>query len=445
MYYAAGSNSSEVDLLNDVDEMKRGMPSTDLNLVLLIDRIEGHSEDSTVLDGNFSDSRLYEIQHGSFERIHGKEFFPGITESSSEELNMGDASTLSKLIQYCKTYYPADHYMLILRSHGNGISMCADGEHGKRDKLYPAEISNTLGASESVDVLGLDVCSMAGLENLYQWRPGSGTFSADVVIASAPLSGAWAYDAILERVNNEPKTGGETEPDFFKGGTEENIDPRTMTPLEFAQIIMEETYDSQRWASWGMFDNTKIAQVKNNIDRAAKALAKEDPTAVVEIIKRTLGYSHTGGDDQEVAQLTMPYVDAYHFWRLINTDERLSEATKTKANAVMRSIDELVVHSYYGSGFLPPTSDFENGKSGVYQIIPQGDRIFSQSGSSFWSHCGWFHPDDRSSEESSYGQYDWCSDGATPANQQVENFFELLDHLFDSSNNASGGVNGYQW
>jgi clostripain len=109
------------------------------------------------------------------------------------------------------------------------------------------------------------------------------------------------------------------------------------------------------------------------------------------------------------------------------------------------SLNELVSYSYYGRGFLPETNDFVEGKSGVYQIIPQGNKVFTQSGRKFWSHCGWFHPDNKSANQDSYGQYDWCSDGAVRSNQQVDNFFEYLDYLFDDSNDESGGVNKYQW
>ena len=143
--------------------------------------------------------------------------------------------------------------------------------------------------------------------------------------------------------------------------------------------------------------------------------------------------------------MTFPYVDAYHFWNQIATKNSFSKETKAKANEVCNSLDELVLFSYYGQGYLPETNNFSNGKSGVYQIIPQGSNMFSQSGRTFWNHCGWFHPDDKSSNQNSYGQYDWCIDGAIRSNDQVDNFFEFLDYLFDESNEESGGVNDYKW
>ncbi len=44
MHYAAGSNSSETDLMSDIHEQSKN--SSEYNLVTLIDRIEGFSDDS---------------------------------------------------------------------------------------------------------------------------------------------------------------------------------------------------------------------------------------------------------------------------------------------------------------------------------------------------------------------------------------------------------------
>lgn len=444
MHYAVGSNSSESDLLSDISEMKQGKKSKDYNLIVLIDRVEGFSKDSATLDGNFTDTRLYQIEHKSYNRLDGKEFFPEIGINRSYEANMADALTLQKFIQYCKKQYPANHYMLVLRSHGNGVGMCPDTESGDRDRLYPAEITNTLTKNESVDILGLDVCSMAGVENLYQWRPENNSFSSNYVIASAPLSGAWAYDRILERIINSNK-GVELDSNYFDGGKESNLNPDEMTPLDFSKLIIEEIYDNQLWTSWGLFDNSKIMEVKFAIDEASRLLANEDKNVIFKIIENTLGYYHNTSNNLELSQLTFPYLDAYDFWHQIATNNSLKNKTREKATVVCQTIDELVVRSYYGQGFLPETNNFYNGKNGIYQIIPQGEKVFSQTKNSFWSYCNWFSPDDKSSNQDSYGQYDWCIDGAIKGNHQVENFFELLDYLFDAINDDTGGVNKYKW
>lgn len=42
-------------------------------------------------------------------------------------------------------------------------------------------------------------------------------------------------------------------------------------------------------------------------------------------------------------------------------------------------------------------------------------------------------------------EYGLHMDGAIKGNDQVDNFFECLDYLFDDSNDETGGVNKYKW
>lgn len=439
MHYAVGSNSSEIDLLEDVKEMIAGKISDDYELILLIDRTEGHSEDSIALGENFTDTRMYRIANGTYEELNGGLLLPEITKDSNVDLNMADANVLKRFIQFSKAQFPAKHYMLIMRSHGNGLGMCPDSESGIMDRLYPGEMSDILTKEESVDILGLDVCSMAGLENMYEWRPGTSKFSADYIISSAPLSAAWAYDQMLGRLTHEK--GVELDQKYFTNGDEEYLNPNTMTPLEFATMTMEEIYDSQRWASWGLFDNSKIQKTKSYIDKLSMNLVKESKQEVYETIEKSLGYHHNTHNSEEVSLLTFPYIDAYDFFERIATNDELGKDTRSVAKKVCESLDELVLLSYYGRGYFPQ-AEFTDGRNGVYLVLPVGQRIFSGSNANFWSHTGWFHPKDRQSIGNAYGMYDWCNNGAIEGNQVIENFFEYLDFLFEKEGED---VNGYQW
>ncbi|GJM32962.1 MAG: clostripain [Saprospiraceae bacterium] len=442
MYYAAGSNSSEVNLLDDVQQIKENKLADGYEIIMLIDRIEGHSQDSLALGKDFIDTKLFRFGNQNFQELSGGTIMPELNLATQYEANMGDAQLLKNFIQFCKANYPAKNYMLILRSHGNGQAMCPDDELEERDPLYPGEIKAVLTGKESVDILGLDVCSMAGLENFYEWRPANDNFSADYIIASAPLSGAWPYEQILKRLSKDKNTTGET--DYFAGTNEKNYDPHNVSPLEMSKLIIEEIYDNQTWASWGLFDNSKIDEVKGNIDALSMQLVNEKKPILLDILKASLHYDHNMANDLEIAQLTFPYVDAYDFICRMSNHEELSEKSRNLATKTSESIDELTVNSFYGNGYLPPTESFVEGKSGVYLIVPMGDNVFSRSGRSFWAHTTWYHPDDKSASENSYGFYDWCRNGANPNNGKVENFFELLDYLFDEQNDE-GGVNQYNY
>ena len=176
-----------------------------------------------------------------------------------------------------------------------------------------------------------------------------------------------------------------------------------------------------------MFDNAKIADVKGKIDDLARLMASENKMEVFDIIEKTLGYYHNTGNDIEVSKLAFPYVDALHFYELISKSDGFHATTREKARDVCTSLDDLVVRSFYGPGFLPPTNDFIENRNGIFQIIPLGHYTYSLSGRTFWSHATWFHPDDHRWQDDAYGGYDWCRDHAIRGNNQVYNFYEYLD------------------
>lgn len=432
MYYGAGSNSSELDLLKDIKGMIKGKQSKGYEVIALIDRIEGFSNDSKTLGENFTDTKLYKFDANNYHELSGKEILPELKKETSYEANMGDADLLKRFIQYCKAYYPAKHYMLVLRSHGNGWRMCPDKETGIDDALHSAELSDVLSADESVDILGLDVCSMAGLENFHEWRPSQSSFSANYILASATVSQALDYKSICSRLQTDGKTSKEK--NYFESGNEKNLNPFTMTPKEFSKLLIEETYDSQEWSSWGVFDNTKITDVKLRINELARLLSVEKNATVYSIIEKTSGYYHEKGIEKVKQEIIFPYVDAYDFVQQISNHQELHQKTRAKAKEVCEIIDQLVMYSYFGGkGPLPKKDNFEEGRNGVYIIAPLGNKTDALIEGTFWEYVKqWYSPYDQKHIEGldTYGLYDWCIDGMKPENEKVDNFYEYLDFLF---------------
>jgi len=429
MHYAAGSNSSEIDLLKDIKQMIKGKQSKGYEVITLIDRIEGYSNDSKTLGENFTDTKLCKIDGNSYQELSGREILPEFQKETSYEANMGDADLLKRFIKYCKTYYPAKHYMLIIRSHGDGWSMCPDNEAGNDDFLYSTELGDVLSVDESVDILGLDVCSMAGLENFYEWRPSETSFSADYILASAPISEALNFKNIFTRLQADEKTSKEK--NYFEDGKEKNLNPFSMTPDEFSKLLIEEIYDSQQWSSFGLFDNAKITDVKLKIDELATLLAIEKKGTVYSVIEQATGYYHDKKEKKIIQEIAFPYVDGYDFAQKISNHEELHQKTRTKAKEVCEAIDQLIVYSYFGGkGPLRKNDNFDEGKNGVYLIAPQGKKTDPLIEGTFWEYTrAWYGPYDQKDNQA-HGLYDWCSDGLDTENEKVDNFYEYLDYLF---------------
>jgi len=447
IYYAGGCNSCEETIMDDIAEMKRGfVDGQGLELVMLIDRVAGFSADASVFGEDFTDTRLYRISQGKTERLEGSPELPEITRTSQFDANMGDAQTLKKFVRFCKAHYPADHYALIIYSHGSGPWVCYDDE-SDQDAIYTAEFTDILSSREAVDFMGLDVCSMGGVENLYQWRPGNGSFNTKVLIASAPSTGPWAYDRIFARLKAGGGDSGEA--DATLGGNEKNVDPAAMTALDLAGVIFEEIHDGQPEECWSCYDLTKVGGLKKSVDVMAQNLASGAKKEDVETC-RGLGRPKTTFYLQAEMNRMLSgasYFDIYGLAKNLSSSDRLSEAVKANARAVAQGADDVVVFSYAQPDDYP---GFEEGKHGLYIFYPFGD--WKLQGKPHWAYQYWYSPLDMTKEpelESQrirpYGKYLWCKDGAKAGNGKVENWFELLDSWYDTGNGKEGGLNKYQW
>ncbi len=256
MYYGDGDNSLEIDLLEDIAEMKAGYSaSAGYNLITLFDAKSGST---TGFGEAFVDTRLYRIGENKAYRLNGGSQFPNITTTSKNyEANMGDAETLKKFIQYCKANYPADKYVLIISNHGGGTrsvksssssitkEICQDVTNGN-DYMYTGEISDILTSSESVDVMVLDACLMGSVEFAYQFRKdnsietGNDGFSSYYMVASPALvrGKGLPYTTMLQRIREISGTNGTT--DTLGGGSSEAyiVPSASMDMAEFSKMIV---------------------------------------------------------------------------------------------------------------------------------------------------------------------------------------------------------------
>ncbi|MDY6935218.1 MAG: clostripain [Spirochaetota bacterium] len=475
MYYCDADCDLETALLSDVQEMKSGYVNDQgLNLILLIDRHPEsygyYTNDATVFGEDFSDTRIYRITQGAATRIGGGTQFPEITTISSYEANMGDANTMKKFIQFCKAEYEADNYALILSNHGGGTrgrglsdnlnrdfprAFCED-DTNDGDMLYVAEVTDVLTASESVDLIGFDVCLLGSVETAYQYRTGDDKFSADYMVASSPsLWGAgWQYDKIFERIRGGGGNNGEV--DTIIGGSELYYDPSTMTAAEFGGIIVEEQYDSTSAnstygpsQSLSCYNLAKVAEVKDAVDALAVNLSVdvENEQFYFENIRGGYPLSLSEGtihyfDAAEVVEwVRYPFFDLYDLCERTSTSSDFSSAIQTKASDVMTAVDEMVVYSYAGNDY---PSRFTNGKHGLHIFFSDGDSI-NYLGERSWAYQWWYNSIDTdaafSDDDSLYGKLSWCIDGATSSDSTIDNWFEMLDDWFDEG--GGGGLNGY--
>ena len=160
LLYGAADNDCDGPLLGYIRLVRQAIDDDPgIELLAFVDRHAQHSDDATVLGGDFTGSRLYRIRKGSAERLAGGRQLPEIATSGDVELDSADADTLHRFIGWGKAAAPARRYALIIYSHANGESLCPDEQSGRRMGL--AELSDDTTGEDAVDFLALELCAMA--------------------------------------------------------------------------------------------------------------------------------------------------------------------------------------------------------------------------------------------------------------------------------------------
>jgi hypothetical protein len=111
------------------------------------------------------------------------------------ELNTGKSQTLSDFIIWAKTNFPAEHYALVIVDHGHGLKGTSwdltTNDIQSEDYLSPKDFREALQDSGSVDVIFMEACLVANLENAYQSRGYTLYYVASEALMVAPLNHAY--------------------------------------------------------------------------------------------------------------------------------------------------------------------------------------------------------------------------------------------------------------
>lgn len=416
MIYLNGDNNLEKNILNNIESMKRGMEQDrQLYLVVLVDRISGYNANTTILGDNFSGTRLYDIRNRKALRITGRDVFPIITHTTEDELDMGSAETLGKFIKFCKKYYPAQNYALIIGDHGYGTQGISD-DFTSSSKISPASFTEVLTVNESVDIIGFDACFMGCIEVAYQLRPLTDRFSSQYMVASAPQEWApgWDYERILRRISNSGGYNGET--DDTSGSPELIIPSVYLTPVELGRMIVEEFRDFSveaydKIAGYGfdtrlhsivLLDLQQVEAIKNEVDNLAILLDKgtsADSATAVDTLRNqiTINYYKSSPD-------IFPYFDLYNL------------AEKASSGLLENAIKSGIVTSFGGTGF----ESFTQGNNGL--------SIFFPLSSTDYKNQIWYYP--YNSSDAVTGKLEWCA--GVPDNG-IKCWTELIDYCYDGS------------
>ena len=166
MVYIVGSNleSRYGAATNDIAEMRQaGLDYEKNNLLVYTGGSKRWVSDIPSTSNNVLDlskDRTEGIVANSEERI---------VASTEKSADMGIPQTLSEFVNYCTTYYPAEHYGLILWNHGGGpLWGYGSDELFKNDSLLLEELRSAMDAT----VFGQGQSAQAARLDLPDGRPG---------------------------------------------------------------------------------------------------------------------------------------------------------------------------------------------------------------------------------------------------------------------------------
>jgi hypothetical protein len=169
MIYAAGDNNLDRYIHQDISSLELAAHNTCLNLVLLWD------------GSPVNDSAYYRLKFDPSMGVWAA-YTQGVDKWDQGEINMGDPANLTGFVQWARANYPASHYALVIRDHGDGLGGMQEDDRS-HDYLTIPELDQALdtitgGGASPLELVFMDACLMGMIEDAYQFRSQIGVYVA---------------------------------------------------------------------------------------------------------------------------------------------------------------------------------------------------------------------------------------------------------------------------
>ncbi len=327
MVYMDADNNLEDAGIDDLNEMEFAGSTTDVNIIVLLDRIPGYDSSN----GDWTTTKIYYVTYdpdGVDGTIDSQELL------DAGEKNMGDPATLIWYVEWVIANYPAQKYAVILWDHGSGWrrteesrvkAVCVDDT--SNDELTTWELKTAFNQIYSdtgviIDLLGFDACLMHNTEVDYQLREHINVFVASE--ETEPWDG-WPYDWILENLTSDP----------------------TMTPEELGAVIADKYIQSYITGHQSGSDVTQSAVKKEELINVSDAVDYFAQQLINKMLQYHAEMEQARNNVQEFYYTY--YIDLYHYAELIYqqiSDPDIREA----AQWLMENISKAVIYEGHDSG-----------------------------------------------------------------------------------------------
>ncbi|MBN1679843.1 MAG: hypothetical protein JW966_06095 [Anaerolineae bacterium] len=324
MIFLAADNNLEAAGLFDLNEMEAVGSTTDVNILVEIDR----SADYVDYDGDWAESRRYLVQQDNDTEVINTQPLQNLG-----EINSGSADAVADFAIWGITNFPAEKYMLVLWDHGGAwISHSSDEDTG--DDITLPELKAGLDrvkAETGIDkfeVLGFDMCLMGQMEVFQTIAPYAHYALGSEENEPGP---GWFYVFLDELVRNPGMGGNELTGyvvDYFVTFFDE------IWPYEVGLFGL------------GAVDLGKMDMMTGAVDQFAQVI-EANPQAALSAIAdaRNNTISYGGFDDPQYYDVWSS-IDLYTFADLLR---QISDSPDVQqaAEGLMSAINEFVIHEQH--------------------------------------------------------------------------------------------------
>jgi len=196
LVYLDGDNNLDPDSVADIEEMKMVGSTDDVSVIVLWDRY-------------IAPAYLYQVVAGDLVLLEGMTVDGKAV--NGQEISMADWHVLEAFVDYGKTEFPADHYMLDLWDHGSAYGYTCWDDHAAPEWQTPDRaismdgVVSALEDSGNMDILTYDGCTIGMVEIAYEFSliPVDKNVQIGYLVASEeyiPNLG-YAYESVLGEMN----------------------------------------------------------------------------------------------------------------------------------------------------------------------------------------------------------------------------------------------------
>lgn len=261
--------------------------------------------------------------------LNGTDELPVVAETDNNA-DMGAPETLTEFLNFCNTYYPAEHNALVLWDHGGGPLMgFGSDELFSQDSLLLSEMKQAMKKSpyskkNKLDWVGFDACLMGSLESMKVWSD-----YARYYVASEELEPGCGWDYTALSVMNDTQ------------------DPVEITGalVDGYQAFYENAYELDYCPDLTLAasDLSKVASVEKALGNLAGKMKKAvGGSGYSRLQKARVDTKAFGLTDyqEDVDEEALDLVDLKDF------TERVEQYYPGKSATLLKTLDQLVVKSY---------------------------------------------------------------------------------------------------